>query len=682
MHTFEMTGPRFTNSLIHETSPYLLQHAHNPVQWFSWGPDALARAQAEDRPILLSIGYSACHWCHVMERESFENEEIARLMNQHFINIKVDREERPDLDTIYMSAVQMMTGSGGWPLTVFLTPALLPFYGGTYFPPQDHRGMIGFPRLLSSVARAFRERRSDIDKDALSVARALRESDAFGTAQGDGDRQTLEAALAKLAAAFDHRNGGFGQAPKFPPAMVLSFLLRSYWRTGNESLLAMVEQTLVKMAHGGIYDQIGGGFHRYSVDSCWLVPHFEKMLYDNALLSRIYLEAWLLTKKPLYRRIVEETLDYVAREMTDPEGGFYSAEDADSEGEEGRFYLWTEAEVRQILGESDTDKFCGYYGITAAGNFEHRNILSVTDPQPEHGEAEPLREFIRRGKQKLLAARARRVRPGRDEKILTSWNGLMIRSFAEAANALDRSDYRDAACRAASFVLSRLQAGGRLLRTYGAGQGKLNGYLEDYAHMADALLSLYEATFDPHWLRQSERLATMILEQFGDSSSPGFFFTSADHEQLPHRPKEFFDNAIPSGNSETVWTLLRLSKFLLADKWSDPALAMLGQLAEPMSHHPLAFGNLLAALEFHAAKVKEIAVVGDPVGKETGLLLREVFDRYLPNRVVVCGKRDSLPLLEARSEKEGKPTAFVCAAGACSTPITEPSELRALLNRK
>jgi uncharacterized protein YyaL (SSP411 family) len=671
-----MNGQRFSNALVHETSPYLLQHAHNPVNWLPWGQEALDRARAEDKPILLSIGYSACHWCHVMERESFENVEIARIMNAHFVCVKVDREERPDLDTIYMSAVQMMTGGGGWPLTVFLTPQLLPFYGGTYFPPQEMRGMVGFPRLLTSIAQAFRERRSDIEKDSMAVAAALRSGEDMAGKERQADLQVLDTALSGLASSYDFQNGGFGQAPKFPPAMTLSFLLRSYLRTRNTNILEMAEQTLVRMARGGIYDQIGGGFHRYSVDARWLVPHFEKMLYDNALLSRIYLEAWLLTKKELYRRVVVETLDYVAREMTSPEGGFFSTQDADSEGEEGKYYLWTREEVTGLLGPPDAEVFCKYYGVTPAGNFEHSNILHISGEEiPNNEDLAP----ILRGKARLLAARESRIRPGRDEKILTAWNGLMIRSFAEAANGLNRPDYAGIASRAADFVLSRLQTGGRLLRTFGSGQSKLNAYLEDYSCMADALLSLYEATFDPRWLREAEHLATVIVEQFRDDAAPGFYFTSSDHEELPQRPKEWFDNATPSGNSEAAWTLLRLSKFTLDEKWAALAQALLESMSEPMSLHPLAFGNLLCALDFHLASAKEIAVVGDPAGQDTGRLLREIFDRYLPNRVVVCGKSDTLPLLRARSEKEGRPAAFVCAYGACSTPITEPAELGRLL---
>ena len=679
-----MSEHKFTNALANETSPYLLQHAHNPVQWYPWSPEALKRSKTEDKPILLSIGYSACHWCHVMEHESFENEDIATLMNQHFISIKVDREERPDLDAIYMSAVQTMTGSGGWPLTVFLTPDLVPFYGGTYFPPTDRHGMVGFPRLLLSVARAYSDRKIDIEKQSAAVLGALKQNELLGTAEGELTIQSLDIAAGNLKASYDARDGGFGHAPKFPPAMTLTFLLRSYLRTEDQQLLDMVEQTLTKMAQGGIYDQLGGGFHRYSVDGHWLVPHFEKMLYDNALLSRVYLDAYLLTKRDLFRQVVEETLDYVVREMTSPEGGFYSTQDADSEGEEGKFYLWTAAEVKDLLGGGDAELFCHYYDISPEGNFERRNILHVprvlsTAARLAGVPEERLLAAIQRGRKVLFEAREKRVKPGRDEKILTAWNGLMIRSFAEAGSGLERDDYRAVAARAAGFVLSTLQPAGRLLRTCRSGEAKLNAYLEDHAFLANALLSLYEATFDPRWMMEAERLVRVLIERFSDPQGGGFFFTSSDHERLPHRPKEYFDNATPSGNSEAAWALLRLWRFTGEGEWAQFAVSLLKRMAEPMARHPLAFGNLLCALDFFLSKCKEIAVVGEPAAKQTRMLLNEIFRRYLPNKVVACGATDSVALLRNRRCIHDAPTAYVCEDFACRAPVTTPSELAALL---
>ncbi len=521
-----MSTHSHTNKLINETSPYLLQHAHNPVDWYPWGDEAFDRAKAEDKPVLLSIGYSACHWCHVMERESFENEAIARLMNENFINIKVDREERPDLDSIYMTAVQLMTGQGGWPMTVFLTPEQIPFYGGTYYPPEDGHGMPGFPRILISLAEAYRSRRDEISENAVSL---LRELDRLGDVRGSVGALTvesLEVASRQLVRGLDPTHGGFGSKPKFPPAMSLDFLLRHYRRTGDASILEAVELTLEKMACGGIYDQLGGGFHRYSVDERWLVPHFEKMLYDNALLARIYTDAWLATGKELYKRIATETLDYVRLEMTDPDGGFYSTQDADSEGVEGKFFVWTSAEVEALLGPDDAPIFCRYFDISPYGNFEGHNILHV-DLEPGvvaklfNVTPERVTEAIERGRPILFEEREKRVKPGRDEKMLTAWNALMLKSFAEAARAFGRDDYAEVATKNAEFlmrVMSQRSEDGalRLLRTHKDGESRLNGYLEDYAYLADALLSLYEATFDVRWFNDARALVESMIVNFWD----------------------------------------------------------------------------------------------------------------------------------------------------------------------
>jgi uncharacterized protein YyaL (SSP411 family) len=619
-----------------------------------------------------------------MERESFENERIAGLMNENFINIKVDREERPDLDTIYMSAVQMMTGGGGWPMTVFLTPDLIPFYGGTYFPPEDRGGMPSFPRVLLSVARAYQEKSDTIRSDGATVVRELEKMNRIGSAQEELSTGILDSALSNIGSNYDSRNGGFGSAPKFPASMTLMFLLRSHLRTGDRQALEMADHTLQKMASGGIYDQLGGGFHRYSVDQYWLVPHFEKMLYDNALLSRVYLEAWLLTKNPFYRRTAEETLDYVLREMTSPDGGFYSTQDADSEGHEGKFFVWTPAEVRAVLGEEDAELFCRYFDITPEGNFEGKNILNVPrsldlvarlNKVPE----EQLAEIVRKGRALLFREREKRVKPGRDEKILTSWNGLMMRSLAEAAGALGRADYRDAARRNAEFILSHLQSGGKLLRSYKDGQARFNAYLEDYAFLMDGLLSLYEATFESRWFREAQGLASTLESNFRDAEDGGFYFTAADHERLIHRPKDYYDNATPSGNSAAAHALLRLAQLSGDERWTDMALPILRSLAGPMAKYPSAFGNMLCSLDFHLSKPREIAVVGDPADERTGALLEVIRGRFLPNKVLACGKDGEVPLLKERRPVDGKPAAYVCRNRVCRSPVTTPAELAAEL---
>jgi uncharacterized protein YyaL (SSP411 family) len=669
-----------TNRLVNETSPYLLQHAHNPVQWYPWGEEALAKAKSEDTPILLSIGYSACHWCHVMAHESFEDEAIAALMNENFINIKVDREERPDLDAIYMKAVQMMTGRGGWPMTVFLTPDQVPFFCGTYFPPDDRYGTPGFRRVLLSVAQAYRERREAFYGSVYAIEKELRSSNTLAISPGALDAGILDKAASGLAGDYDSRDGGFGSAPKFPPSMALTYLMRLYQRKAEERYLEIVNNTLTRMACGGMYDQLGGGFHRYSVDAQWLVPHFEKMLYDNALLSRVYLDAYLLTQNGLYRKIAEEILDYVVREMKSPEGGFFSSQDADSDGKEGAFFLWRAEEVKSILGEEDADLFNRYFGITSEGNFEGKNILHVPrslevvaklNNIPE----DRLREIIRRGRQRLLEARETRVRPGRDEKILTAWNGLMLRSFAEASVTLDREDYRQVAIQNAEFLLSKLYRNGGLLRSYKDGQARFNAYLEDYACLADGLISLYEATFDARWLRQAEEFAAFMLRKFWDSKDKGFYFTSEDHESLIDRPKEYYDNATPSGNSVAAFVLLRLWKFTGDQTWSQYAVSILENVAELMPRHPAAFPHLLCALDFCIGPSREIAVIGDPRENRTRELLREIFHIYLPNKVVACGTQGDLFLLQDRPQIEGRPTAYVCENFSCKLPVTTPREL-------
>ncbi len=679
-----MQEHRHTNALIGETSPYLRQHAHNPVQWFPWSEEALQRAKAEDKPILLSIGYAACHWCHVMEHESFENVETAALMNRHFINIKVDREERPDLDAIYMQTVQMLTGRGGWPMTVFLTPEQQPFYCGTYFPPEDRQGMPGFPRVLRSVAAAYQEKKAEIVRDAAMIVGELQKSSRMPGVPRELSTGILDEAAAALLEDYDPQNGGFGTAPKFPPGMTVEFLMRCYARTAERRLLEAVDQSLTKMAMGGIYDQLGGGFHRYSVDAHWLVPHFEKMLYDNALLSRTYLNAYLLTGNPLYRRIVEETLDYILREMTSPEGGFYATQDADSEGKEGRFYTWEPREVEDLLGRDEAELFCLYFGIVGEGSLEGRHVLHI--PRPASLQArlrgiseEDLRRRIELGKSRLFAARENRVKPARDEKILAAWNGLMLRSFAEAARVLQRADYRAAAVGSARHLLSAMERDGNLYHSSMGGQTKIDAFLDDYACLADALLSLYETTFDPCWFHEAARLARIMIDRFRDPHGAGFYLTNGN-EELIHRPKEWYDNATPSGNSAAAHALLRLARFTGDERWSLPSLKSLESLAPLMAQHPSAFGNLLGALDLALAEGLEICIVGDPHEEATGSLLREVFRRYLPNKVVACGNNQEPQVLKDRAQISGRPTAYVCRKQTCMAPVTSATELASQLD--
>jgi hypothetical protein len=701
-----------TNRLIHETSPYLLQHAHNPVDWYPWGEDALRKAQQEDKPILLSIGYSACHWCHVMECESFEDEQIAAIMNQYFISIKVDREERPDIDNVYMQAVQAMTQHGGWPMTVFLLPDGRPFYGGTYFPPYDrsyggNAWMPGFSSVLLRLAKAYKEHRREVEKQATELAELLKYHSNVPLRSRSNNLShvpqltMLLTASRELAEAFDQVNGGFGAAPKFPSTMVFEFLLRIHLHLrdseladqqewGGPSELEMVELSLQRMAHGGIYDQLGGGFHRYSVDDKWLVPHFEKMLYDNALLSRIYLHAYLVTGKPLYRRIVEETLDYVVREMTSPEGGFYSTQDADSEGEEGKFFLWIPSEVTRELVPHDARLFMDYYDVTDQGNFEGKNILHVEQGEQKVAEksgitVEELQASLKRSRETLFAVRERRVKPGRDEKVLTSWNGLMLRSFAEAARHLKRSDYLQVAVNNASFLLSSLRPNGRLLRTYKDGRARLNGYLEDYAFLADGLLALYEASFDIRWFAEARALMDQAIELFADEQNGGFFDTGSDHEALINRPKDIMDNATPAGNSVAMDVLLRLAIFSGRAEYQQRANEYLQSLVDVMVQHPLAFGHALGAFDFAFSPHKEIAVIGELHAQDTQALLSVINARYLLNAVLACAAptdiqaAETIALLADRPCKEGKSTAYVCQNFACQAPVTLPEELACLL---
>jgi uncharacterized protein YyaL (SSP411 family) len=686
----QMSEHKYTNRLINETSPYLLQHAHNPVDWHSWDEEAFAKARREDKPVLLSIGYSACHWCHVMEHESFENEAIARLMNENFINIKVDREERPDLDQIYMNAVQMMTQHGGWPMTVFLTPEGVPFYGGTYFPPEDRYNMPGFPRVLLSVSQAYREQTDEVTRTAASLLGELQRLNVARESSDLLSTDLLEATYRGIIKNYDAINGGFGGAPKFPPAMTLEFLLRTHHRNGRPDALEIVMHTCRKMAQGGIYDHLGGGFHRYSTDAKWLVPHFEKMLYDNALLSRLYLHLYQVTGDELTRRVAEETLDYVAREMTDAGGGFYSTQDADSEGHEGKFFVWAVEEITQVLGEEDARLFCAYFDVTATGNFEGKNILNVTRSlddvaKAENVSVERLRAVIDRSVKKLFDVRERRIKPGRDAKILTSWNGLMLASFAEAAAILDRDDYAEIAVKNARFVLDNLRRDGLLLRTYKDRQAKLNGYLEDYAFFVEGLLTLFEATGEFRWFEEANSLTRKMIEEFWDEEDGGFYFTGKSHETLIVRTKDYFDNATPSGNSVAADVLLRLALLTGDEDYRRRATTVLRLVAESIKRYPSAFGRALGALDFYLSSPREIAILGDMASEDTRSLRREIWKRYLPNKIVVQSPpaprraADALPLLQGRTPLEGAATAFVCEHYSCQQPVTRPEDLASQL---
>jgi uncharacterized protein len=667
------------NRLADQTSPYLLQHKDNPVDWRPWGPEALGEAAEQDKPILLSVGYSACHWCHVMEHESFEDAETAALMNENFVCIKVDREERPDVDDIYMEAVQGMTGQGGWPLTVFLDSDAVPFYGGTYFPPEPRQGMPSFRQVLEATAGAYRTQREELREASARVRESLGAIAEVSASDQPIDDSIFARAIAGLQGNFDKSNGGFGGAPKFPPASTLEFLLA-------RREMRPVELTLDKMMHGGIYDQLGGGFARYSVDANWLVPHFEKMLYDNAQLARIYLHAGQALEQERWIRICEETLDWALREMHGPEGGFYSALDADSEGEEGRFYVWEEPEMREPLAEAGLaadaiERVLGYWGVSAAGNFEGRNILHVplgaSAKQPaELGDARTA----------LYVARDRRVRPGLDDKRICSWNALMVAALADAGAALGRQEYLDAAAACARFILDSMRdADGRLLRTWKEAEGRLNAYLEDHAYLLEGLLRLYEATLDVRWFDAARETADAMIERFADDERGGFFTTSNDHEELITRRKDLTDHPIPSGNSSAAYGLLRLAALTGAREYEDRALGVIRLFAPAAMQHPDAFGHLLQAIDFHLSATREVALVAPRDGTDGAADLTElagvVRSSYRPHVVLAGGPEGSErpELMRERHAVEGRPAAYVCEHFACKAPVTDPEALAALL---
>jgi len=673
------------NRLASETSPYLQQHAHNPVDWYPWGEAALAKAKAEDKPIFLSIGYAACHWCHVMAHESFENPEIAGLMNQNFVNVKVDREERPDLDSIYMDAVVALTGHGGWPMSVFLTPEGSPFYGGTYYPPVRRGGMPSFPDVLRGIQDAWINRRDTVLQGGQEVIQHIQGGESIGLGSDDLKPETLVEASKALFSQFDWRYAGWGGAPKFPQPMTVEFLLRHHHKTGDPLALEMVTKTLDAMLKGGMYDQLGGGFHRYSTDAVWLVPHFEKMLYDNSQLARAYLHAWQVTRNPEYKRCVEEILDYVLRELTDASGGFYSTQDADSEGEEGKFFVWDESEIESLLG-ADAELFKGRYGVTADGNFEGHNILFGANSIEALAKqfklsGDEVRSKLKAARQSLFDVRDRRVHPDLDDKILAGWNGMMLAAFAEAARVLNRPDYRAAAQANAEFLWREMRTPeGRLQRSWRKGEAKLNGYLEDYAAVAEGLLTLYETTFEVKWFQAAQSLLDSLIAHFADPKG-GFFDTSDDHETLVVRPKSLQDNAVPSGNSLAVTALLKLASLTGEGRYADLAEKVLRQVQPVLGRYPTGFGQWLSALAYTLGGAREIAIISDPQTSEAQAMLDVVWEAFRPFQVVAVGSAETpIPLLYDRRQLKGLPTAYVCEHFACRTPVTDLEAFRQSLS--
>jgi len=680
--------PAVTDRLIHEMSPYLRQHAHNPVGWYPWGEEALTRAKAENKPILLSIGYSACHWCHVMAHESFENPDIANLMNEHFVNVKVDREERPDLDDIYQKSAQVFMGrGGGWPLTVFLTPDQEPFYGGTYFPPVPRYNLPGLPQVLLGVMEAYRQHPDEVQKSIERVKAGLRRVSSPQPSEEPLNEALLDGAVQDLGLFYEPVHGGFGDGPKFPTVPPLSLLLRQADRTNDRSAQDQVLHQLRRMAAGGIYDHLGGGFHRYSVDGQWLVPHFEKMLYDNAQLVRIYLDGWRLTREFRFKQVVEETLEYVSREMVHPDGGFYAAQDADSEGHEGKYFVWEPAEIKAILGTDRGELFCRVYGVTSEGNFEGKSILNrlaSANLQPE--EMREVERVLAPARRQLLEVRERRVKPQRDDKILTSWNGLMISGLVDAYQTLGLPAYLSVAEKALAFLLDHAYQNGRLFRTVTDGVGRLNGYLDDYAFLAAALIDTFEATSNPTYLDKACELTEVMMEQFWDEQTGGCFFTGKDHEPLIQRMKSGTDSAIPSGNAVAAMNGLRLFFYTGEQHYFDRAEQTLRLFRNQMDQNAYGSAAMLCALDFYLAKPKEIVLVGRKTDPGTQDLLRQIQGRYVPNKTLVIvdgtegvGLQNVPVVARGKTALDGKPTAYVCHNFACSQPVIEWAGLETLL---
>jgi uncharacterized protein len=677
------------NKLIHENSPYLLQHIDNPVEWFPWGEEALEKARKEDKPIFLSIGYAACHWCHVMAHESFEDPDIAAIMNRYFVNIKVDREERPDLDSIYMNAVVAMTGHGGWPMSVFLSPDGKPFFGGTYYPPIRRYNMPSFREVLLSINKAWMENREEVLKSGNEIAKHIQAETRLGERQAHLSEATITQALQNLLQTYDKQNGGWGRAPKFPQPMAIEFLLRQAVR-GSDQALEIAAHALQAMAKGGMYDVVGGGFARYSTDDLWLVPHFEKMLYDNAQLAQVYLYGYLLTQDPVFKRVCEETLDFTIRELRHPQGGFYSSLDADSEGEEGKFYVWTPSEIEQALSsKEEVDFLTAAYGVSEAGNFEGSNVFQRVLSDEELAQQfkmpkEQVPERLGGIHKQLLQARAERVRPGTDDKVLVAWNGLMLIAFAEAARYLQRSDYLQVARENAEFLLSALHKDGRLLRSWRAGKARHNGYLEDYAALILGLIALYQSDSDARWYNEAAALAEEMTAHFRDPEG-GFFDTRDDHEALLTRPKDLQDNATPSGNSLAAQALLQLAALSGRGEWRDLVEEMLRGTQQAAARYPTAFGRWLSAFDLALRPAYETVILGDPQQPQTQELTQVLWETYRPHLVAACSAFPPVPqspaLLQDRPLRDGQPTAYVCQQFVCKQPVTTADDLREQLKQ-
>lgn len=683
---------RTPNRLADETSPYLQQHAFNPVDWYPWGEEAIEKARAEDKPIFLSVGYSACHWCHVMEHESFENDTIAGLMNDGFINVKVDREERPDVDQIYMNAVLALSGHGGWPMSVFLTPELKPFYGGTYWPPASRMGMPGFADILNKVSEAWGSRRDELQNSADELTQAvIRMGGPQGEKATPGEQLLLNAQTA-LEQSSDKHHGGFGGAPKFPHPMSVRLMLRLAQRTGESFTREVALMTLDKMARGGIYDHLGGGFHRYATDAAWLVPHFEKMLYDNALLTPAYVEAFQITGEERYATVVRETLDYTLREMTDDAGAFYSTQDADSEGEEGKFFVWNESEIDEHLAADDAKIFKACYDVRPRGNWEGKTILNRPHPQDEAAEAQgmqpqELEALLARCRQTLFDVRKERIAPGRDEKMLTSWNGMMISAMAIAGSVLDEERYINAARNAADFVLANLlEDSGRLLHSYKDGRARFNGYLDDYACLIDGLIDLYQAVFDAKYLEAAVQLAETMIARFQDADAGGFFYTSDDHEQLIARNKDSQDNATPSGNAMAATALLKLARLTGRGEFEQQAVVTLELLTGQLARYPQSGGQALMAVDFFLGPAYEIVIVPGDDAAENDAVLHAVREVFLPNKVVAMQSTNAdspavlASLLADKPVRDGRATVYFCEKGACQEPAVGLDAIHSAVN--
>ena len=675
------------NRLINETSLYLQQHANNPVDWYPWSEEAFDAARRRDLPVLLSVGYSSCHWCHVMERESFENPEIAAMMNEMFVSVKVDREERPDVDSVYMTAVQAMTGHGGWPMTVFLTADGSPFYGGTYFPPEDRGGLPSFPRVLATISDAFKNRRADVLSSGSQIVNHINQTFASARSVEPLTDAVLRSAFEQLARQFDDRSGGFGLQPKFPQPQTLEFLLRYHRRTGIPAALDMVELTLDKMAAGGIYDQIGGGFHRYSTDAFWLIPHFEKMLYDNALLARLYTHAYQATRNPSYARVAQGVLDYVLREMRHSDGGFYSAQDADSEGVEGKFFVWRPEQLARVLGRQDAQIVADYFGVTNEGNFEGMSVLNVLHSPAEVASRhslspDELDALIESASARMLAERSQRIAPLTDTKIITSWNGLMMAAMAEAGAVFGRDDYLQAARDNASFILERMTPGGRLRRTDGDSPNGAQGFLDDYSHLIDGLLALHAADGDLRWLLDAEKLTRQAVALFWDPLQSRFYDTGGDQESLIIRPRDVTDNALPSGHSMMTGALIRLSIITGDGDLRTMASDSLRSVRDIMIQFPTGAGHWLSVLDFYLSDQKEAVIVTTLGYDGPEEMLRRIASAYQTSAVVVSAPEDAAaasewPVFRGRSVIKGRPTAYVCRNYACQLPTTNPDTMMA-----